>query len=194
MERRCIVKRQSTDRDNLLRFVLGPGGDNNENSIVVPDLKEKLPGRGVWVTCSRSSVEEAINKKLFSRAFKAKCTVPDDLPDMIDSLLEKKCLNALSFAKKAGHVITGFDKVNSAMSKNTLDLLIEAIDGAEGGQIKLEKKFKAIFTEGKVIKLFTSGQMDMAFGSTNVIHAAITHGNMTRNVLAAVEQLANYRG
>jgi len=203
MERKCIVKRQSADRQELLRFVLGPGndkkdGDDTPNNMVapmvVPDLKEKLPGRGVWVTCSKSCVEEAIKKNLFSRAFKAKCQLPDDLLQTIEALLEKRCLNALSLAKKSGQVITGFEKVSSAMSKSSLDVLIEASDGAKDGQNKLEKKFIAIFADGKIIKLFTSAQMDMAFGGTNVIHAAITHGNMTQSVLAAVEKLAKYRG
>ncbi len=189
MERRCIVKRQTADRCDLLRFVLDPSSD-----VVVPDLKEKLPGRGVWVSCARTCVEEAVKKKLFARAFKGRCEVPDDLPQGIDTMLEDRALNSLSLAKKAGEVITGFDKLFQAMSKTELDMLIEANDGAEGGQKKMEKKFAAAFPEGKVIKLFTSGQMDMAFGSTNVIHAAITRGNMTKTVLAATDKLAKYRG
>ena len=188
MERKCIVKGQTADRTKLLRFVLDPSG------IVVADIKEKLPGRGVWVTCNKSCLEEAVKKKLFARAFKTKCKVPDDLPQTIDTMLETRALSSLSLAKKAGQVVSGFDKVFLAMSKTRLSLLIEAKDGAEGGQNKLEKKFSAIFPEGKVIKLFTSAQMDMAFGNTNVIHAAITTGNMTQNVLAAIEKLANYRG
>ncbi|VAV93528.1 COG2740: Predicted nucleic-acid-binding protein implicated in transcription termination / Ribosomal protein L7Ae family protein YlxQ [hydrothermal vent metagenome] len=195
MERKCIVKRQPADRTELLRFVIGPSGDESDpTGVVVADLKEKLPGRGVWVTCSKSSVEEAVKKKLFARAFKAKCKVADDLPQTIEAMLEARALNSLSLAKKAGEVITGFDKVFLAMSKTELTALIEAKDGAEGGQKKLEKKFAAVFPQGRLIKLFTSGQMDMAFGSTNVIHAAITHGNMTQNVLAAVDKLTKYRG
>lgn len=189
MERKCIVKREPVDRKDLLRFVLEPTANT-----VVPDLKEKLPGRGVWVTCDRSMVEEAQNKKLFARGFKSQCKVPDDLAQTIEALLEAKALNSLSLAKKAGEVITGFDKVFLAMSKTGLDVLVEAKDGAEGGQKKLEKKFAAVFPEGKVIKLFTSAQMDVAFGSTNVIHAAITHGNMSQNVMTAVGKLAKYRG
>ncbi len=193
MERKCIVKRQPADRSELLRFVLGPSDESKTPGVFI-DLKEKLPGRGVWVTCSKVCVEEAIKKKLFARAFKSQCAVSDDLPATIDQMLEARALNNLSLAKKAGEVITGFDKVFLAMSKVELAVLIEAKDGAEGGKTKLEKKFLAMFSEGKLIKLFTSAQMDMAFGNTNVIHAAITHGNMTQNVLAAVEKLAKYRG
>ena len=193
MERKCIVKRQTAERDQLLRFVLGPD-ENDNNNVVVPDLREKLPGRGVWVTCNKFAVEEAMAKNLFARGFKSKCMVPGDLSGKIDELLEKRCLQALSLAKKAGQVITGFDKIFSAISKTELEMLIEAQDGAEGGRKRLEKKFVAVFPDGKIIKLFTSAQMDVAFGGINVIHAAITHGNMTQNVLAAVEKLAKYRG
>ena len=34
--------------DELIRFVVGPDG-------VVPDLKRKLPGRGLWVTAERAT-------------------------------------------------------------------------------------------------------------------------------------------
>lgn len=189
IERRCIVTRNTADRNDLVRFVLEPS-----KNLVIPDLKEKLPGRGVWVSCDRSSLDEAVKKNLFARAFKSQCVVSDDLPQVVEDLLEARALNSLSLAKKAGEVITGFDKVFLAMSKTQLDVLIEAKDGAEGGQKKLEKKFAAVFENGKVIKLFTSAQMDVAFGSTNVIHAAITHGNMTKNVLAAADKLAKYCG
>jgi len=46
-ERTCIVSGQVLPRDRLIRFVAGPGGQ------AVPDLGERLPGRGVWVEGSR---------------------------------------------------------------------------------------------------------------------------------------------
>ena len=42
--RSCALTRARRPKDELIRFVLGPDG------AVVPDLKEKLPGRGVWLT------------------------------------------------------------------------------------------------------------------------------------------------
>ncbi len=46
----CAVTRQVAPTDDLIRFVLSPTGE------VVPDLKRKLPGRGlmgVIVPCRR---------------------------------------------------------------------------------------------------------------------------------------------
>lgn len=40
-ERRCIVTGETTPKAGLIRFVVGPDG------TVVPDVLEKLPGRGM---------------------------------------------------------------------------------------------------------------------------------------------------
>ena len=41
--RRCALSRKSLPKEDLIRFVRGPDGE------LVPDLKERLPGRGVWI-------------------------------------------------------------------------------------------------------------------------------------------------
>ena len=69
-ERTCIVSRTVRPPAELIRFVLGP-----ENQVV-PDLRHKLPGRGVWVTARRAVVEEAVRRRLFARAFKAEVAAP----------------------------------------------------------------------------------------------------------------------
>ena len=52
-ERTCIVTRRRASPDAMLRFVLGP------DAVVVPDIRRRLPGRGVWVTASEATVAEA---------------------------------------------------------------------------------------------------------------------------------------
>ena len=42
--RTCIVTRVERPPEEMIRFVLAPHG------TVTPDLKRKLPGRGVWIT------------------------------------------------------------------------------------------------------------------------------------------------
>ena len=48
--RMCAVSREVRPIDELIRFVVAPTGD------VIPDLKRKLPGRGLWVGASRKTV------------------------------------------------------------------------------------------------------------------------------------------
>ena len=76
-ERRCIVTGDVQPKAGLLRFVLSPDG------TVVPDLAEKLPGRGIWVSADRDILAKAAARGLFARAAKAPAQVPADLVDQV---------------------------------------------------------------------------------------------------------------
>ncbi len=89
----------------MLRFALGPDGS------VVPDIRRKLPGRGVWTRLSFETVKRAASKQAFSRAFRAKAQAPASLAEAVDALLERDALQSLSLANKAGGVVAGAFKV-----------------------------------------------------------------------------------
>ena len=72
-ERTCIVTGEKGSPETMIHFVLSPAGE------VVPDLRRKLPGRGVWTRLSAAVVEQAVRKQAFSRGFKAKAAAPPDL-------------------------------------------------------------------------------------------------------------------
>ena len=55
--RTCIATRETRGVEGMIRFVAAPDG------MVTPDLKRKLPGRGVWVTATQEAVTEAVRKK-----------------------------------------------------------------------------------------------------------------------------------
>ena len=78
-ERRCIVTGDTQPKCGLIRFVVGP------DDQIVPDLLEKLPGRGIWVTADRSTLEQAVKKRLFARGAKQAVTVPDGLIDDLEA-------------------------------------------------------------------------------------------------------------
>jgi predicted RNA-binding protein YlxR (DUF448 family) len=70
-ERRCIVTGEVQPKAGLIRFVVSPDG------LLVPDLGEKLPGRGIWISSDRDVIDQAVAKKAFARAARAEVTVPD---------------------------------------------------------------------------------------------------------------------
>ena len=80
--RRCIVTGESAPRGGLIRFVVSPSGE------VVPDLAEKLPGRGLWVAAERETLAKA-DARAFARAAKAQVTVPADLAARVESALAR---------------------------------------------------------------------------------------------------------
>ena len=83
-ERLCIATREVRPIDELIRFVVGPDG------AVVPDLKRRLPGRGVWITARRHFVEDAVRRRAFGRALKAEVRVSAELADELEQLLRSE--------------------------------------------------------------------------------------------------------
>lgn len=191
-ERTCIVTRRAGEPDGLLRFVVGP------DMSVVPDLKRQLPGRGCWVSAERIHVEEAARKNLFSRAFKAKVTPPDDLGGMVDMLMARAALGSLGLARKAGQLVMGAAKVDSAIRSGKAALVLHALEASPDGVRKLDQARRAVvWQEGPSIpayKLFSEAELGLALGGTNVIHAAVLAGDTGKAVLKRMVALDRYRG
>jgi uncharacterized protein len=189
-ERLCIATREVRPVGELMRFVAGPDGS------VVPDLKHRLPGRGVWITARRHLVEEAVRRRLFGRSFKADVRVSAELADELDRLLERSALNALSIAHKAGLVILGFAKVETAVATAPLVALIRARDAGEesGRRLAAALRRRADHgAEGKIVQAFPSAQLDLALGRLNVVHAALLAGRASETFLARWRSLEYFR-
>jgi len=189
--RTCIVTREKLSPDEMIRFVAGPDGQ------VVPDLKRKLPGRGVWVRCSMPAVTEAVRRQAFGRGLKTKATASATLPADIERLLERDALQALAMANKAGCIVSGAAKVESAIGRGLVNALMHASDAGPDGVRKLDQTLvrlagrQAAGTEK--VELFESGQLDLALGRTNVIHAAVKRGAAGDYFLSRCRRLAAYR-
>ena len=182
-ERMCIVSREVMDEAALIRFVRAPSGE------AVPDLARKLPGRGVWVALSRARVAEAAKKNLFSKGFSADTRAAADLPETIGQLLRKAALAYLSLAKKAGEAVAGFGKVEEMLGKARARVLVHAAEATADGARKLDR-----MAAPEVIKigLFLVDELDLAFGRSNVIHAAVAKGGLSEKLLAAVRRIEIY--
>ena len=191
-DRRCIVTGQSGDADVLLRFVAGPDGD------VVPDIRRKLPGRGCWVTGTKSHVEQAVAKKLFSRGLKSKVNVAADLAEQVESLLQGAAVQSLAMARKAGDATSGSMQVDKAVRSGRALAVLHAVEAAPDGVRKIDQARRAtVHLGGPETKTFTAltlEQMSFAFGGGNVIHAAVLDGGAGSAALRQLEQLARYRG
>ncbi len=189
-ERTCIVTRTKGSPEDMIRFVMGPG------AMVVPDIGRRLPGRGVWVTARADRVAEAVKRQAFSRGFKTKVVASESLAAEIEALLTKDCLQALSLANKAGLVITGFAKAEEAIALRAVAGVIHAADGGADGMRKLGQALRrrhGCETARPRIELFSSGQLDLALGRTNVIHAALIEGPAAGGFLRRCRKLALYR-
>lgn len=186
-ERRDIVSGEVMEESRLIRFVAGPDG------VVVPDLARKLPGRGVWVAADRSSVETAARKGHFSRSAKAKLTAPTGLADQVEALLLKRVLDGLGLARRAGDLISGFEKAQAAVVGGRAAWLIESIDGAEDGRRKLLAASRRSKNPPRLLGLYSAEEMGLALGLENVIHTAFLAGRAANRWTSDVLRLSGFR-
>jgi predicted RNA-binding protein YlxR (DUF448 family) len=189
-ERTCIVSRETKPIGDLLRFVLGPDG------TVVPDLKRTLPGRGVWVSATRTAVATAVKKRLFGRGFGEEATADPDLPDLVERLLTDAALGTLGLARKAGHLAVGFAKVEAAAKSGEAIGLVHASEAAPDGISKLAAALRRRPDGGvdiPVVRSFTGAQLDLALGRSNVVHAAVLAGRAGAIFLERHKALERYR-
>jgi predicted RNA-binding protein YlxR (DUF448 family) len=191
VERLCVATRTVRPVSELLRFVVDPTGG------VVPDIKRRLPGRGVWVTASRAAVEMAVKRSAFARGFKAQVQVRPDLVQLTDELLEQAALDALSIAHKAGLVALGFTRVEQALEQGRVVALLHAADAAPDGVRKLAAAAKRGEAEGTALGVpvteFSREQLDLAIGRPNVIHAALLAGPASESFIARYRGLTDFR-
>jgi len=188
--RLCVVTREVKPTAEMIRFVVGPDG------AVVPDLKRKLPGRGVWVTARRECVAAA-KRAAFARAFRGDVTVAPDLAGMVEERLVRAVLDALAIARKAGQLVTGYAKVEAAAQSGAALAYLHASDGAADGVRRIlsagRRGDRASDGNLVVIGAFTSAQLDLALGHPNVVHAALLAGRAGTTVLARWRALAHFR-
>ncbi len=188
-ERMCVHTREVRPVADLIRFVVGPDG------VAVPDLKSKLPGRGVWVTATQDALAEAIKRKTLARGFKREVRLSADLVAQTGHLLERAVFDALAMAGKAGLVVAGFGKTEAALAADRVAGLIHAAEAAPDGVRKLGAVLRKYGLEGEIplILTLTSEQLDLALGRSNVIHAALLAGPVTDTFLARYRRLERFR-
>ncbi|MHB2168274.1 RNA-binding protein [Alsobacter sp. R-9] len=189
--RLCVATRTVRPVEALIRFVAGPDG------ALVPDLRNRLPGRGVWVGAQRALVEEAMRRKAFARSLKQPVTVSPRLAEEVEALLEKAAREAVSLANKAGAVVSGFSKVEAAIGQEKLAGVLEAADAAPDGVRKIAQALRRRFGHAAeavpVVAVLDSTQLGLALGRSHVIHAALLDGPVGRAALARLRALERYR-
>jgi predicted RNA-binding protein YlxR (DUF448 family) len=133
--RMCAVTRTVKPVEELIRFVIGPQG-------VVPDVKRRLPGRGLWITADRQALSDAVARKVFARGFKRDVRVETGLVELTERLLASSVLDALAIAGKSGLVVTGFFKVEAALGHDKVVALLHSAEAKPDGVSKLKSALR----------------------------------------------------
>jgi uncharacterized protein len=188
-QRFCAVTGVVRPVEELMRFVIAPDG------TAVPDLKRRLPGRGIWITATRQALRVAMARKTFARGFKREVRVASDLVETTERLIERAALDALAMCHKAGRVAIGFANVETALARAPIVAVLHAAEAAADGVRKLTAavRRRADIAEIAVFDAFTSAQLDLALGRSNVVHAALLAGPESATFLARSARLERFR-
>lgn len=182
-ERRCFVTRSTDERDHLIRFVVDPGGN------IVPDVDERLPGRGMWLSAGRDVLNKAVEKRLFGRVAGRSVKIADGLVDQVEGLLTRRFYDALGLSRRAGQIVMGFEQVQAWLASSKVALLLQAADGAVDGR----RKLRHLASDVPLIVAGSRGEFGSAVGRENLVHAALLPGKLAKRVLRDAVRLAGFR-
>jgi len=193
-ERKCILSGEHAGRDDLIRLALSPDGD------LLPDVRAKAPGRGAWIGVDRKTLEEAQAKGrlrgALARAFKgATVQAPEDLGERIESALRQAALDRLGLEARAGTLLTGAEKIETACRKGEVHLLLHAADAGEDGNRKLDQAFRVGGGESQGLVIPAERPtLSLALGRQNVVHVALIDRGAAARVRHALDRWRAFIG
>ena len=193
-ERTCILTREHGTRDDLIRLALGPDGS------VAPDVRARAPGRGAWIGVDRAALETAQAKgKLkaaLARAFKTgEVAVATDLGERIEAALRQAALDRLGLEARAGTLISGSDKIETAARRGEVALLLHSADAGEDGNRRLDQAWRA--GDGEPQGLVIPAEraiLSLALGRQNVVHVALIDRAAAARVRHALDRWRAFIG
>ncbi|MBR5154561.1 MAG: DUF448 domain-containing protein [Alphaproteobacteria bacterium] len=179
--RKCILDGSVKPTEELLRFVV-------LNNTLLPDFNKKLQGKGIYITNNRQSLEKALEKKLFNKVSKHCLKIEDDFVSIIENLIKNKALDSLNLARKAGAVVSGFEKVKEEIKKNKVEFIIQASDAGKDGKEKIAFLAKSL----EIFNLFSIDELDMTLNKENTVHIAILKSDVSRMVYNNLKKYQNF--
>ncbi len=181
-ERRCLATGERAPKHGLIRFVVSPAGE------VVPDLGERLPGRGLWLSADRVALRLACDKKLFARAAKANVTVPTDIADRVETMLIKRCQDIIGLARRSDLMVFGYDRVLEVLERRGVGVVVIATDAGGGRRDILDAA-----GDYPVVSGMTSSEMGEAAGKGVVSFMTILRGGLAKSLQRECERLTGFR-
>ncbi|MFP4126116.1 MAG: RNA-binding protein [Alphaproteobacteria bacterium] len=182
--RRCVASRTARDRDDLIRFVVGP------DDRLVPDPDARLPGRGLWLSAEAESFKRAVSRNLFAKAARRRVVVDPEIAERVDRMLAERCLQWLGLARRAGLLEMGFEQVIRTARAGEIEVLVVASDAAADGREKLARAAP----DRRCITLFDRAEMGAAVGREALVFAGVRPNRLATRLWNDARRLAGLRG
>ena len=170
--RTCIASGQRKLKIEMLRFVIGP------DDCAVPDLDEKLPGRGLWLIPEREFIDAACVQNLFAK--KARCHVISkfDLAQRVEELLVRRCIELLQLARRSCVLTAGSDEVRRRLLLGAKGLLVLAADCAPKNFSKITNMARHLSVRSSL----TGRELGTVLGRERVVNAFVEEGGLANRL------------
>lgn len=163
----------------MIRFVLSP------DRILVPDLAERLPGRGMWLSAKGDVLEQAIRRGAFAKAARGEVLAPPDLRATVEDGLRGRIRDLVGFARRAGQAVSGWQAVREWLQANRVGLLVQAADGSPAEKARLVGHRQL-----PVAEPLSGAELGAPFGRGRAVHVAIARGRLAEGIAAEAARLA----
>ncbi|MBO4294853.1 MAG: ribosomal L7Ae/L30e/S12e/Gadd45 family protein, partial [Alphaproteobacteria bacterium] len=94
----------------------------------------------------------------------------------------------VNLARKAGALVTGFEKVKASIVKNKAAFVIMATDVADDGSEKIE----AIAQNLEILKVYERKDLDEALNKENTVYVAVLKSDIASKVLEHVKRYQTF--
>ena len=182
--RRCIITGEHGSPEVMVRFVVGP------DEAVHPDFDGKLPGRGMWLRADSDALRSAVKKRAFSRAARQQINVGDDLEHRVFVGLQKRCLDAISLARRAGQIVSGYDRVIEALGAEPSRwvAVLEAIDATPNAVSKM----RGPAADRPVLRIADGALLGGVLGRDRCVHACVSKGGLATRLMRDARRLDGF--
>jgi len=146
--RTCIGCRKVFEKTALIRIVQAPDGQ------LVPDIKAKLPGRGVYLCSRPSCIQKAVRKDVLSHALHSRVQASElaGLEQKIRGLLEEQLQSFLSVLRKGNQIVVGRESIRKKLKKKEIHLILLAEESSEkrAGYEQENISFRVLFSRERL--------------------------------------------
>lgn len=177
----CIHSGKAMEEERMMRFVIGP------EDVLYPDFSGDLPGKPMWCSLYRETMQEAVRDNSFAKASGKTVNIPENIMDQIDMGLRNQALSMLSMCKKSGHLLTGAEKTEQVLKSGKAGIYLTA--AAKDADTREKLAFLSQAVNARTVDMFTSDELSKASGANKVFHAAMTRGGTTERFFTHVKRM-----
>ncbi len=188
-QRSCLGCRTSKDKSLLIRFVQTPEME------ILPDLENKLPGRGAYTCIDKRCLAAAVEQRQFKRSFKHDVSVmsAEQLVEFVRQQLHGRIIGLIGLANKAGLVTGGGSMVSDALKgKKKPGLVIVATDVSEAIGSKLIHAAEAHRVPHRTA--VTKDDFGAILGKAPRSAVAVASGGFVAQLVKAIDRYRNFLG